>query len=198
MLPCILPLRSNLIQAWLPSMSCPSLFEIVKNWSSLRDSAVLISFKTFSFIVGRLPSYASGFHPCSINLVAIWSRLLGLNGMDLVLRSPLKHSLALYPTSIIAFFVGKVSPFRFCHIKLLVSSMMGGKAFWRSVSISHLSSISFSMSSTALPLSKGNPLYSCRCISVANLCSSSTICSDGVLASNHIYKHLVTLTSCSQ
>ena len=152
-----------------------------------------ISLRTASSIFGRFPSYASGSHPIFIRRSAIWSRLLGLNGMVLVLLPVLT---ALSARTCFNFFSFKTSlrpplvaavyvlPFTStCQpFGVFISSVVDGNMSWSWSRSSARRAISSSASSLAFLMSKGHPLISCCVINSAKSCSINNISADGFWA----------------
>nr|AKH47889.1 DNA polymerase [uncultured marine virus] len=83
--PWMRPSLTNVNQPWRPSATCPRRLLINRYSNNNLASGLSICLRTASSILGRLPSNASGSHPIFIKRSAIWSRLLGLNGIVLVL-----------------------------------------------------------------------------------------------------------------
>ena len=135
-------------------------------------SGLSIFLRTASSILGRLPSYACGFHPIFIKRSAIWSRLFGLNGMVLVLLPVLTALSArtcfnlfslrtsLRPPLVAAVyglpFTSTVQPFG-----VFISSVADGNMSWSSSRSSARRAMSSSVRSLPFLMSKGQPFISC-------------------------------------
>ena len=169
--PWIRPFFSSLSHAWLPSATCPRRLDTRRYSRSFSAWGVPISLRTPSLIAGRLPSYALGFHPLAIRRSAIWSRLLGLNGISLVRAGPLVICEGIHFFSIRAFLVLDVVPSGATHQLLFNVSTVGGNTSLSSQLSSARRAMREQVSSSAALTSKGNPFISWIRIALANMCS---------------------------